>query len=296
MKPDDVKRVIGTSLSGLRMTGGSRDAILHKAKGERIVKKKASVSLVFAIVLVCVSVTALALSGYFSVQDYFSRRTTPVELGELVVPIGKTFDNEYMRVTIGDAYFDSERFALTLNLESKDHQKPVYLYPKLRGYCGDRQLDIDVEGMRGDFMSGFLYPNLTQDDFWKGEYGFEGCLYEDEADGDVRWVFTMQVLAPNWPLIAIEPSEDNQSLSEQERDARHDAYMQRYRDAYDSRQILVDDGEGLWGYTAMLPVPEGMTQEEWWRVPLGDQLLQSGAFSLVETIECTYTTKLPAGK
>ncbi len=296
MKPDDVKRVIGTSLSGLYMTGSSRDAIMHAVKGGKVMKKKASVSLAFILLLVCVSVTALALGGYFTMQEYFGNKDITKEFEENVIPIGKTFDNDYVRVTVGDGYFDSERFALTLNLESKDAKKPVYLYPKLWGYCGDRQLDIDVEGMRGDFMSGFLYPNLIKDDIWKGEFGFEGCLYEDEADSDVRWVFTMQVLAPNWPLIAIEPPEYDQSLSQEERDAQDDAYMQRYRDAYDSQKILASFGDSMVEFSAILPIPAGMTQEEWWRVPLGDQLVQCGAFTLVDTIECTYTTKQAESK
>lgn len=255
-------------------------------------KKKVSVSLVFAILLICVSVTALALSGYFSMQEYFSRRTSPVDLKDKVVPIGKTFDNEYVRVTVGDAYFDNKRFALTLNIDSKDAEKPVYLYPKLRGYCGDRLLDIDVEGMRADFMSGFLYPNLVKGDIWEGELGFEGCLYEDKADGDVRWVFTIQVLSPNWPVKAqpdyVQP---DMNRSEAEQEKQRLVREQAFRDAYNNRTILVDNGDSLFEFTSVLPTPLDMTQEEWWSVPLGDQLLQSGAFSLVETIECTYTTK-----
>lgn len=289
MKPNDVKRVIGKGLSDLKMTAGSRDAIIHRIKGGKVMKKKVSVSLVFAILLICVSATALALSGYFGMQEWFSRRTSPVDLEDKVVPIGKTFDNEYVSVTVGDAYFDSERFALTLSIDSKDAKKPVYLYPKLRGYCGDRQLDIDVEGMRADFMSGFLYPNLVKGDVWEGKYGFEGCLYGDEADGDVRWEFTMQVLAPNWPLMAQpDPVQDTSTSIE--------VYLEPFRDAYNNRTILVDNEDSLFGFSNALPIPQGMTEEDWWRVPLGDQLLQSGAFSLVDTIECTYTTNLAEDK
>ena len=66
--------------------------------------------------------------------------------------------------------------------------------------------------------------------------------------------------------------------------------MALFADAYANRRILLADGYSLVAYAAILPPPEGVTQEEWCYVPLSDQLVQSGAFSRVDMLEISFTT------
>ncbi|NLV58900.1 MAG: DUF4179 domain-containing protein [Clostridiales bacterium] len=260
----------------------------QSVKEECTMMKRTTVVLIAVFLLAVLCGTAFALFNYYSVRQYETGGKPSAVFEEHIVELNQTYQNDYITLTLGDAVFDGSEVAMTMNLSSQESSKPVYLYPRLSAYCGERKLDIDVQGSRGDFYSGFLFPNIADPDVLGGQYGFDAIIYEDVADTDVRWVFTMKVLWPNWPLV-----NDTVILHGDDNDPPFEVYMQTFRDAYDNRKILLTYGESVVEYASRLPIPEGMTPEEAAFVDLPESLVNSGAFTLVDTIECVFTTPLP---
>ncbi len=263
---------------------------VSEVKEERPVKKWHLSLLVAMLIVALLCGAAFAVIHYYSVRDYQAAGKPSAEFEKLVVEIGETYENDYITLTVGDTIFDGERIALTMNLYSKDEAKPVFLFPQLKAYCGVRELMIDVEGMRGDFHSGFLYPNILTGDTLEHQYGVDAAVFNDAADGDVTWKLTMMVLAPNWPI-----TNDTTVFHGADRSMPQEAYVKRFRDAYENQQILATDGENLAAYvSAIAPDSYGaLTTDDPKYRTLGEELADSGAFTLVDTLECTFVTKTP---
>ncbi len=257
-------------------------AALRDVREEETVKKR-HISLLAAIVIIALLCgTAVAVMDYYSVRDYEAEGMPSEAFEKHITEINKTYENEYVKMVVGDAIFDGSKMAFTLNLYPKDEQKRVYLYPSIEGFCGDRKLDIQIEGMRGMDESGFLFPGLEWDEqYLENSYALDVTLSEDVADTDVTWVFKMQVLAPNWEIV------DNAvKLTGEATDMPVDQYMQLYRDAYNAKKIMTSYGSSLAEYASIIPAssPE---------MPLYECLIECGAFSQVTTFEQTFVTPLP---
>ena len=261
----------------------------HSVKEERPMRKRTTVVLAALLILAVLGGSALALIHYYSVREYEAGGKPWAEFEEHIVELNQTYANDWITLTLGDAVFDGSKVAMTMNLSPKDPGRPAYLYPRLSAYCGERKLNITMEGARGGFDSGFLFPNIAGPDGLDGQYGFDAVLEEDFAGTDVTWVFTMKVLSPNWPLL-----NNSVMLRGEESDPPMEEYMQAFRDAYANRQILLSEGENLAEYASILPLPQDIPAEEAALLSLPDRLIGSGAFTLVDTIECTFTTPLPA--
>ena len=263
-------------------------AAAHSVKEEQSVMKRKTWILAVALAVALMAGTALALVNHYSVRQYEAGESPSAAFEAHVVELDQAYENDYITLRVGDAVFDGNVLAVAMNLTAKDPAKPVYLCPKLTAVCGDRSLGLDIQGMRGDFMSGFVFPSLLEDKF-DGNYGFDVALYEDEADGDITWTFKLGVFAPNWPI----KNAPEHPIAGSAEDPAYKDYMQSFRDAYDRKEILVTWGDSPVEYAWSQPLPKGMTSEEFAAMPLDEMLLRSGAFTQVDTIECIFTTKLP---
>ena len=263
---------------------------VSEVKDEQPVKKQHISLLVAVLIIALLCGTAFAFINYYSVRDYQASGNPSAAFEKLVVEIGKTYENDYITLTIGDAIFDGNNLAVAMNLSCKDETKPVYLFPKLEGDCGGQKLNMEVMGMRGDFMSGFLYPNLLRGDELDNNYGFDAELYEGIADGDVTWRFSLMVLAPNWRI-----ENDPTVLHGDGSDPSMEEYRKIFRDAYESERILTTDGESLVSYIASVyPDSYGaLPMDDPAYRSMGELLTDCGAFTLIETLECTFTTQMP---
>jgi hypothetical protein len=183
--------------------------------------------------------------------------------------------------------FDGKSISIAMDIQPIEGAGPVYLYPRLTATCNGRELEIDIEGCRGDFFSGFWVPEKDGD--LNGQYGVDACIYEGEADGDVQWKLSFMVLKPNWELAY-----DLTVLHGDKSDPPMGEYMQRFRDAYAQKKILLAYGYSLVEFASIMPAPKGMTIEEYQLQRLGPQLAQSDAFTLAETVECTWNASVPA--
>ena len=288
MKQSDLKRVYSD------IPQSFHDALLaavHGVPEERTAVKRKTWVLVMAIIAVLIAGTALAIVNYYSVRQYEAGGSPSAAFEAHVVELNKTYENEYIKFTLTDAVFDGDILAMAMNIDAKSPDKHVYLCPKLTGVSNGCELDLDILGMRGDFASGFVFPSLAED-HREGKYGFDVALYEDEAEGDVTWTLNIGVFAPNWP-IRNAPEFTGSGGAE---DPAYKAYEQSFRDAYERKEILVTWGDSPVEYAWLgQPLPEGMPEQAFADLRLDEKLVLSGAFTQVDTIEYSFTTKLPKG-
>ncbi len=240
--------------------------------------------LIAILILTLLAGTALAIATHYSVKDY--NKNSSEEFQKSITLIGKSYENEFFSLYVTDAVFDGRSISIAMDIKPKEGAEPVYLYPQLTAACNGRELPVDIEGCRGDFFSGFWVPDKEVD--LQGKYSVDACIYEDEADGDVQWALTFMVLKPNWEL-----ANDLTEFRGDQSDPPMDEYLRRFSDAYAQKKILLANGYSLVEYAVILPAPEGMSGEQYLNQRLGPQLAQSEAFTLTETIECTWTAPLP---
>ena len=290
MKQSDLTRVYSDIPQGFH---DALFAAAHGVKEEETVMKRKAWILAMALIAILIAGTALALVNHYSVRQFEAGGSPSAAFEAHVVSLDQTYENDYITFTLTDAIFDGEVVAIAMHLDSKNPDKPVYLRPKLTGMCGDRVLDLDIQGMRGDFMSGFIFPSL-EEDWLEGNYGVDAALYEDEADGDVIWTLRVGVFEPNWPIKNAEYPMDSDGNYAQSDSPERQAYDQGFREAYERQEILATWGDSLVEYAWLgLPMPEGMTEEAYVMLPLEEMLVLSGAFTQVDTLEYSFTTKLP---
>ncbi len=243
-------------------------------------------ALIAALILTLLAGTAYAIVTRYSVKDYYTNKSE--EYQKSITSIDKSYENEFFSLYVTDAVFDGKSIFIAMDITPIEGADPVYLYPRITATCEGKELPVDIEGCRGNFFSGFFVPDMEMD--FQGKYGVDACIYEAEAEGDVNWQLSFMVLKPNWELAY-----DTTTLHGDENDPSQEEFAQLYRDAYAQKKILLEDGYGLNEFACILPTPDGMTDEEYQGLRgLGPQLALSEAFTLTETIECTWTAPLPA--
>ena len=285
MKQSDLRRVYSP------VPQAFHDALVvaaHNVKEEQAVTKR--MSWIFAVVLavVLIASTALALVNYYSVRQYAAGGNPSPTFEAHLVEVNQTYENDYIIFTLTDAIFDGNALAIAMTLEAKDPEKYVYLCPKITAMSGEHVLALDIIGMRGDFMSGFVFPSLIEN-YLDGKYGVDVALYEDEAEGDVTWTLQMGVFVLNWP-VKNAPEYAGLGADSPE----YKAYTQNFRAAYDRQEILVTWGDSPVEYAWLgQPTPDGMSEEAFSALPLDEKLVRSGAFTKVDSIEYSFSTRLP---
>ena len=77
---------------------------------------------------------------------------------------------------------------------------------------------LDVEGSRGDFLTGFFFPEAWDsrppEQIEAEGFGFDGVLMDEDGnpppDGqDISWVMTFQLLKPLWPVEALKQEDSS---------------------------------------------------------------------------------------
>lgn len=256
-------------------------AAVREVKEERPMKKR-HLSLLAALVIAALLCgTAVAVVNYYSVRDYQADSRPSAAFEDHVIEIGKTYENAFIKVVFGDTVFDGKKMALAMNLYSKDESKPVFLVPELKAFCGGRQLDVLIQGMRGLDEAGFLFPGLSGEEVYlENAYGLDADLTDADADSDITWVVTLRTLKPNWEIVdcAVQLHGDADDMPV-------DEYMQLFRDAYAKQKIMTVGGVSLGEYASV--VFHGSEQAMY------QALIECGAFTLVDTIEQTFTTPMP---
>lgn len=278
-------------------------AFLRAACGKEvsIVKRKLSFGLVLALVLIFLTTAiAFALTGGFGILDYNTSQKNNKEYIGHILGIHESYENEYMDMSINEAIFDGVSLSLTMNINHHEGADPVYIIPRLMAEAADgRSLEVDVEGYRGgSWHSGFFLPSRDPTVMDDGRCGVDAVILTDSPDGEttlpdtqkdaVTWLVRFYILHPEYPIVAS-PNPREANPSDQEYLDTEQAWMESFAEAY-RNQIIQTDGYGsVVEYALSLP-HDGMDDDAWFMLPLEEQLLQSGAFALVDTVEVSFTT------
>lgn len=293
------RQSIDARLSGLEVSQGRQAAILRRAlQRERPAPRKPLVTLALAIALMALAAAGLAVVLRFGVISYNRGQRDNAAFKAHILTVNQAYETDDFSLTVNEAVFDGMSLSFTMNILPKAGGEPVYIHPRVSAQCDGRPLLTDPESCLGDFFSGFWVPE--RDPLGpEGTYGADYVILEEDGDGvaeratairPVTWTLSFDVIKPNWPVQANETElngEDDPPFAE---------YMALFSNAYAARQILLAGGYSLVEYAAALPVPQGVTQEEWVSTRLSEQLVQSGAFSRVDTLEICFTTAEAAVK
>ncbi len=259
---------------------------VHRIEEEAPVKKRLSLGLALAIALtLLLAGTAAALVMRASVRTYLEPK-----FADKVVDINDEYANPWFRLTITDAIFDGIRNRFAVNMEAlAGREDEVFVFPVMSATGADGQK------LRTDFESGYEFFDgvwMPERSFeyaqpQPGQYGVDAMLvnedYEPRASTgqDVTWRLDFHVLKPNWPVVVHKEGFDPNEMT-------HEAYMAQFKEAVKDRKILLTSGDTVVEWGSQLPTPQGMTQEEYFRLPQWEQLVRSGAFDEVERFSRTF--------
>ena len=259
-------------------------------------KRKVSLALVLTLVLLALGAVAYAVVSRYSVADYSGAGQMTEELQNSIVDIDETYENAYMTMTANDVLYDGETVTMAFNFTTKDPDMHLYLYPRLTAEVDGQTYVADVESFgAGDFMSGFVYPFLPGHDLAAQGYGFglDAVLLDDDCNlirpaGEVRWTLTMKVFKPNFEVEYADVVFDG-TESEEEMQQKMDVFAQAFRE----HKILVTNDTSLAEWDSQIPIPDGMTEEEWYTMEPFESLTISGAYDLMDVVKISFTTQVP---
>lgn len=293
------RQSVDARLSGLEVSRGRQAAILRRAlQRERSVPRKPLVTLALAIALMALAAAGLAVALRFGVISYNRGQRDNAAFKAHILTVNQAYETDDFSLTVNEAVFDGMSLSFTMNILPKAGGGPVYIHPRVLAQCDGQPLLTDPESCLGDFFSGFWVPErdpLGPD----GNYGADYVILQEDGDGvaeratanhPVTWTLSFDVIKPNWPVEANETElngEDDPPLAD---------YMALFSSAYANRRILLAGGYSLVEYAAALPVPQGVARKEWVSTRLSKQLVRSGAFSRVDTLEISFTTAEAAVK
>ena len=258
---------------------------LHELNEEEPMKRKLSLSLALALaLLLALAATGIALVSRYSVKEFISPR-----FADQVTEIDQQHENQWLELSINDAFSDGRGLSLALNLAHKKGADTVYVFPLLTAQSEGEQLDVDIEG-GFDFFGGVWLPGMRENLEGAGRYSVDAAILEDilpGATGDIVWTLTFHVLRPNWPL---QQDKHTQEGYLDRSGITHEAHAQLFRDAYREKTILISNIDTTLEFDAYLPVPEGVGEEEFMMMRQWERLVRSGAFDEVDRFSSSFTT------
>ncbi len=283
MKLDDLKRAY-PPVSEMGHTQFVRT--LNGLKEEEPVKKKVTLSLALAVVLIlALMATGIALVATYSVKDSLDPK-----FADQVTEINDSYENDWLKLSLNDAISDGSRMTVALNLAHKAGADEVYVFPIITAESQGKKLDVDLES-GFEFFDGAWLPEKVENPAGPGNYSADFFVMEDVlpgAQGDITWTLTFHVLKPNWPLEVDQHSVkgyfDNGKIA-------HEDYEQLFRDAYKNKKILLTYNDATVEYSAYLPVPEGLSKNEFLMMREWERLVRSGAFDEVDRFSHSFTTQ-----
>lgn len=289
-----VHEAVDQSLSYLDARPSLYGAIMAQTEGERPMKRKVSVGLVFALVLL-LAMTAIGVAATrFGMLEFNRRQKENAEYVAHILTLDETYENEYVSITVTDAVFDGVQLSIAMEMQPKpDCGDGVYVYPEMTASVNGEPLSVDIEGCRGDFYSGIWSPEKDQGMIpFAGTYGADyvlrkdtqesGFVYEPQTD-EVQWTLSLDILRPLYKVEQLEFG-----LTEE---MEYEEYMKLFADAYENETILLPFEGSPVEYVYAVGAPEGMERLDWQRMKLPDQMIAMGAFERLEQVDITFATR-----
>ncbi len=258
----------------------------HTLQEDRPMKKKPT--FVLAFVLVLLAATAAAVTLRYSVE-----KAVPPKYADKITTIDQHYENQWYTLDINDAVSDGMRMVLAMHFEPKAGADPVLIFPRLEARAGDTKLYPDPESGY-EYLDGFWMPEMTEGPAGPGNAMLDMVLLEEDVPDqaaikeDITWTLTLHTLKPRWPLehdtYTSKGYFESGGLTEEE-------HSQLFRDAYKNEKILLTYGDNTLEYSWYLPVPEGMSEEEYMLKRDWERLVLSGSFEEVDRSQCEFSTK-----
>lgn len=290
-----IHAAIDGNLSHLEVNPSLRCAILDKTRGEEPMKRKISAGVVLAIALLLAMAAISVAATRFGALEFNRNQAENEVYAAHILAVDETYENEYLTMTLNDAVFDGVSLSVTLDISAKAGAEPVFVRPVLAASSNGRTLETDPEACRGDFFGGFWIGGPYEETAVEGQYGADyAIITEDETSGvtydpqkdPVTWTLSLSILRTVYPTAEAE----RLTLDGGVENLDFEADMLPFTQAYAQKRILLVDGSPV-EYAAALPMPEGMTDEAWWRMPMADKLVSCGAFALVDSPAFEFTTQ-----
>lgn len=285
---------VDQSLSSLEARPSLYSAIMAQTEGENTVKRKVSLGLVLAIVML-LAMTAMGVAATrFGMLEFNWRQKENEEYVAHILSLDETYENEYVSITVTDAVFDGMQLSIAMEMQPKPGcGDGVYVYPEMTASVNGQPLSVDIEGCRGDFYSGIWSPEKDQGMMhFAGTYGADyvllkdteesGFVYEPQTD-EVQWTLSLDILRPLYEIEQLEFG-----LTEE---IEYEEYMKRFTDAYENKSILLPFVGSPVEYVYAVGAPEGMDRLAWQRMPLPEKMIAMGAFERLERVEIPFTTQ-----
>ncbi len=283
MKLDDLKRAYPPVSE---MGHAQFVRTLNGLKEEEPMKKRLTLSLALAIVLIlALAASAVAIVARYSVKDSLDPK-----FADQVTEINDNYENDWLKLSLNDAISDGSRMTVALSMAHKAGADEVYVFPIITAQSEGQKLDVDLES-GFEFFDGAWLPEKVENPAGPGNYAADFYIMEDVlpgAQGDITWTLTFHVLKPNWPLEVDQYSTKGYYESDK---IKHEDYEQLFRDAYKNKKILLTYNDATVEYSAYLPAPEGISQDEFHRMREWERLVRSGAFDEVDRFSRSFTTQ-----
>lgn len=257
-----------------------------------VMKRKLSLTPALAILMVLLLASVAYAVATYSVREMSWANPNDPAYEDHIININQRYENDYMAVTVNDAGFDGQYFAVAMNLESKKEGEYIYVRPKLTAESEGVEYYCSPEGIYNlDFMTGFVYPDVHHPEYNDGRTGYEGSLLSMEdyemamPTGPVNWALTLKVYHILYDVVA-----DDTEFTGAEDEA--EAYRAKCEEAYRNHQVLVLDDGNLSGYEADIQGATGIPEEEYWdgSYDFPENLVKTGVMEQVDTIVCRFTT------
>lgn len=265
-----------------------REAVLQAVstyREEETMRKPFKLILALALALMLLCGTAFAIVNHYSVRDYVADGRPSVAFEETIVPLGTTATACGLSFTLGDAVFDGKDLAFTMTMSANEGASPLYVFPRLQGFCGERALDVDYWGFGGAYDFGFIMPGTNPEYALAVDQGVNASLYNDAADSPVTWRYTLTLYRPTGELVEIgdwEPAAES-----------YEAFEEQLRALHAQGQIGCSYGVDIDDY---LDAVTSVSLDEAGRaVPCTyeERLLSTGLFEVADTITFEFTTAMP---
>lgn len=265
-----------------------REAVLQAVstyREEETMRKPTKLILAAALALMLLCGTAFAIVNHYSVRDYVAEGNPSAAFEEAIVPLETTATACGLSFTLGDAVFDGKDLAFTMTMTADEGASPLYIYPRLQGFCGDRELDVSHNGFGGAYDFGFLLPAADPQYALAADQGVNASLFNDAADGPVTWRYTLTLYRPRGELVEIR---DWQPAAES-----YEAFEDNLRALHAQGKIGCSYGVDIEEYLdAVTSAPIDGTE----RAPYAtfdERLMSTGMFEQVDTITFEFTTAVP---
>ncbi len=288
MKPSDLRKAFPPQTEAGHARFVNTLQSLQQQAQPRAYRWRLSAAVALAVVLM--AATALALTGVFSVRD----RIDP-QFADDVTEIGDHHSNQWLDLTITDAWSDGTHLTLALSMTHRPDAHEVYVFPVLTAQSAGQKLDVDIES-GFELFDGEWLPARQANWHGEGNHLVDAVIMDDilpAAQGDIAWTLTFHVLRTDWAVKVDEHTAggafDRDSIS-------HVDFMRQFTDAYKNREVLLTYGDTTVEYSATLPAPQGMDEAAWGYTPTWERLVRSGAFEEVDRFSRSFVTAGRSGE